>query len=363
MAQQSHFLAESRRIQGKTTTLDSIFSQSSKKALIYLALGGAASWGVFVPNLARAGLFDAFLPQATASATAASSYNSQNMPLPSPAKNIDPNPSVGGGDITVAGGALIAQEGPSGTAADIVHRPESSQISVYTVHAGDTLSGIADMFNVSVNTIVWANDIRGGVIREGQELVILPVTGVRHTVGKGDTLATIAKKYKSDLDEIALYNDLSANSSLAVGSVVIIPDAEIESAATPTRTGGGSTASSGGGSPYIRPTSGVLTQGLHGYNGVDIGAPNGTPVYAAAAGKVIIAREGGWNGGYGSYVVIQHSKSQTLYAHLSSVSVSAGQTVVQGARIGAVGNTGKVYGATGNHLHFEVRGAINPFAR
>jgi len=106
---------------------------------------------------------------------------------------------------------------------------------------------------------------------------------------------------------------------------------------------------------------GVITQGLHGWNAVDIGAPSGTPVYAAAGGTVIVARSGGgWNGGYGNYVVISHSNgTQTLYAHLSRVLVSAGQGVGQGDTVGKVGATGE---ATGPHLHFEVRGAANPFA-
>jgi murein DD-endopeptidase MepM/ murein hydrolase activator NlpD len=105
---------------------------------------------------------------------------------------------------------------------------------------------------------------------------------------------------------------------------------------------------------------GVLTQGLHGYNGIDIGAPSGTGILASAAGTVIIAnRSGGWNGGYGNYIVIQHDNgTQTLYAHASRIYATAGQRVAQGALIGAVGRTGK---ATGPHLHFEVRGATNPF--
>jgi murein DD-endopeptidase MepM/ murein hydrolase activator NlpD len=103
----------------------------------------------------------------------------------------------------------------------------------------------------------------------------------------------------------------------------------------------------------------VRTQGIHGYNGVDLGAPAGTAVRAAAAGQVIISKASGWNGGYGQYIVVKHANgTQTLYAHLSANSVAAGATVAQGQLIGAVGNTGK---STGNHVHFEVRGAKNPF--
>jgi murein DD-endopeptidase MepM/ murein hydrolase activator NlpD len=111
---------------------------------------------------------------------------------------------------------------------------------------------------------------------------------------------------------------------------------------------------------YTRPVvGGRKSQGIHGSNGIDIAAPNGTPILAAAGGTVILAREGGYNGGYGNYMVIKHPNgTQTLYAHALYLSVEMGQTVAQGQTIGAVGSTGR---STGNHLHFEVRGAKNPF--
>jgi len=288
--------------------------------------------------------------------------NSQTMSLLAPAIHTDPNPAKGGGDITVVGGtALLPDAGPSGTIADI-EETHSTQISTYTVRKGDTISGIAAMFRVSANTILWANDLgRGAILKEGATLVILPVSGIQHTVIKGDTLASIAKKYKGDIDEIISYNVLSENAVLALGDSLFIPDGEITSVpttsgATPART---NLPSYGG--YYINPLAGAghKTQGIHGYNGVDYGAPQGTPIYAAAAGEVIISRNYGWNGGYGQYVVIRHGNStQTLYAHMSQVVAFGGQTVVQGQLIGYVGNTGR---STGAHLHFEVRGAKNPF--
>jgi LysM repeat protein len=308
----------------------------------------------------------------------ASNLNSQNIPLLQPAVNIDPNPAKGGGDITIVSGqALAADQGPAGTDAQAATPPASTQISVYTVHDGDTLSGIASMFNVSVNTIIWANDIKGRVIHPGDVLVILPVTGIKYTVAKGDTIASIAKKYKSDADEIASYNELSGDSSLAVGSSIIIPNGEAPAVVTTVKVKSpsgtvsipkvGTTAKlHDAGGPdynyyYTWPLlGGVITQGLHGYNAVDIGAPKGTPIYAAAAGTVIVAKNNdAWNGGYGNYVVIQHGNgTQTLYAHASDVLVSPGDSVAQGKTIGLVGKTGE---ATGYHLHFEVRGAENPF--
>lgn len=322
---------------------------------------------------------------ATISSARSSSFNSQTMSALSPAVNIDPKGSVGGGDITVvADSALLPQEGPAGTAADILNQPSTSQISVYVVREGDTLSEIAKMFDVSVNTIVWANDIQGGVVRPGETLIILPVTGLQHTVVKGDTLASLAKKYNADAHEIAQFNDLSDTATLTVGSTVLVPNAELSTSSKNLASSGAKTVKSktvtakkttktsfqparlrgvGGpdeGSYYGWPVAGgLITQKLHGFNGVDIGAPKGTDIYAAAAGTVLIARSSGWNGGYGSYVVIGHPNgTQTLYAHASKVLVSAGEEISQGERIALVGSTGE---STGSHLHFEIRGAKNPF--
>lgn len=266
--------------------------------------------------------------------------------------------------------ALVANAGPSGTYADVVETASNGHISLYVVRSGDTLSDIAEMFDVSINTIVWANSLGSAKsIHPGQTLVILPISGVEHSVKKGDTLGSIAKKYKADADEIAEFNSLDAAQGLAVGSVLIVPGGEIVTVTTssgaktgskilnPYRGGGGIETSG----YYANPVPGAtLTQKVHGWNGVDLGAPTGTPIYAAANGTVIIAKSGGWNGGYGSYVVITHPNgTQTLYSHMSSVKTSVGQGVSQGSIIGSVGRTGQ---STGPHLHFEVRGAKNPFA-
>lgn len=278
------------------------------------------------------------------------------------ATNLDPNPAKGGGDITVVDDvALLAEVGPEGTLADI-DEPLESQISLYVVRKGDTLSGIAQMFDVTTNTVLWANDLKSAKdIHPGDQLVILPISGVKHTVGKGETLASIVKKYKGDIAEVRAYNGLSEDAVVAVGTEIIIPHGVETPVAPTTRI---SSPLRGGGGPdiagyYSRPMYGRKTQGLHGYNGIDIGAPVGTPVMAAAGGTVTVARGFGWNGGYGQYIVISHGNgTQTLYAHLSQVAVSQGQYVPQGQVIGFSGNSGK---STGAHLHFEVRGARNPF--
>ncbi len=290
-----------------------------------------------------------------------SPVNSQNVGLLAAALNPDPSPAKGGGDITIVGGmALLSETGPEGTLADIEEN-QSSTISIYVVREGDTLSTIAKMFGVTTNTIAWANNVKGGIIKEGQTLIILPISGVRHTVVKGDTIQSIAKKYKADVTEIAQYNHLTESTILTPGEVVLVPEGEI---AAPPAAGRPATLRGTSGPNfegyYLRPIiGGRKTQGLHGYNAVDIASYTGAPVLASAAGNVIIARSSGWNGGYGNYIVVTHSNgTQTLYAHLSGLAAMAGKSVVRGEIIGYVGNSGR---STGPHLHFEVRGAKNPF--
>ena len=384
------------RRQGSLTTIDfrniqDLISASRylagrvKKSLFYgLLMIGAVFVAIGAPSggVASALSMPSFISgtlSGTVSAPAPSNVNSQTMPLLAPAVNLDPNPAKGGGDITVVdNSALQPQAGPSGTAADIEEWPTSSQVSVYTVHDGDTLGSIAKLFNVSMNTVVWANNIKNGVVHPGDTLVILPITGIKHTIVKGETLASIAKKFKADAGEIAQFNGLDPNSPLTVGDSILIPNGEMTVAAPAASNSHSSiikgiakgTATEpylGGSGPviagyYAWPVAGGrITQGLHGWNAVDIGAPKGTHIYAAADGIVIVARDNGaWNGGYGNYVVIQHSNgTQTLYAHMTKTLVSAGDSVSQGETIGLVGATGE---ATGPHLHFEVRGAANPFA-
>ena len=327
--------------------------------------------GSFIPASAEAGIFGDFLASLRgpkkAEAVAAPNSNLQTMELLRPAMNVDPTAARGGGDITIVDdSALLPEEGPSGTIADIV-KPKSSTVSVYVVRSGDTLGAIAKMFGVSTNTILWANDLpRASALRVGQELIILPITGLKYTVKKGDTLASIAKRYGADAAEIASFNGLEGG-SLAAGIEILIPDGEIAAEAAPARAATSPARNTvPSGTPtqigyYLRPlVGGVKTQGIHGYNGVDIAAPAGTPILASAEGDVIVAKSGGWNGGYGNYVVIQHGNgSQTLYSHESKVIVSVGQHVEQGQVIGYVGATGK---ATGSHVHFEIRNGIrNPF--
>lgn len=302
--------------------------------------------------------------EASATIVTERSYaNSQTITLLQPAVNHDPNPEKSSGTAPIVGSTLVADIALSETAPV---DGGNTQISSYIVRDGDTLSGIAKMFGVSVNTIVWANDInRASGLRVGQTIVILPVTGISYTIAKGDTIKGIASRYKADVDEILRYNDLTLESTIVVGRNIIIPDAEIR-VVVPTRTvSAGVNIAHDTNVPeysgyYDRPISGgTKTQGLHGYNAVDLAAPVGTPIYASASGKVIVSATGGWNGGYGNMVIISHANgTQTVYAHNSKNLVVIGQYVEKGQKIALMGATGK---STGSHVHFEIRGAKNPF--
>ncbi len=266
---------------------------------------------------------------------------------------------------------LKASVGPLRTSTD-EEVYENDSIQVYEVKEGDTLSDIAKMYNVSKNTIAWANDIKDGKAKRGEILVILPVSGVKHVVKKGDTLKFLAKKYNADIDDISEFNNLT-NLELSVGDEIIVPDGNLYPDGKKEEKKDGKKnikektvikkrkiyANAGDGY-YTRPIiGGIRTQGIHGQNAVDIGAPVGSTLLAAADGVVQVAKNSGWNGGYGKMLIISHSNgTQSVYGHMNSVYVSNGQSVSKGEVVGESGNTGK---STGPHLHFEIRGASNPF--
>jgi murein DD-endopeptidase MepM/ murein hydrolase activator NlpD len=312
------------------------------------------------------------------------------------------------GTALVPGGVSDASTTSSNTSGDTVTTPSSGTISQYTVKSGDSLSEIAQNFGVSVNTILWANDIKDpSTIKQGTVLVILPVSGIQHTVRSGETLSTIAAKFGGDAADIAQFNGISADSALVAGSTIIIPGGELGSAGSSSTSKSSETTNSSGsskksssksdtksktstktrssekssslscdyssGNPchgisgsslrgfFTNPLSGAMvSQGLHGWDAVDLATSAGTPIHAAAKGTVILSRMGGWNGGYGNYVILDNGSGiETLYAHMTDTKATVGDSVSAGEVIGYVGMTGD---ATGNHLHFEVRGAQNPFA-
>lgn len=357
-------------------------SQKMKISLFYkpsimkvCSLFLSLSFVVGVPLQANADFLDSVKSILGADTLAAEDFstgtvlNSQTLPLIESSvpdmKNAVDN-EVGG---IVEEDALSTDGGFVGSGLESV---SDGNVTEYTVKEGDTLSQIAEDFNISTNTIRWANGFTGGNIKVGQKLDILPVTGVKHIIKKGDTLAGIANKYDADSDEISIYNGIADN-TLKIGNSIIIPNGVINNApAKPANTSKTSNENPSSSSKvstsgyYLRPASGKITSpygsrwGSFHY-GIDIGNARGTAVYAAASGKVVkvvsFCKEGqtSCGGRYGNYIMIEHPNGQrTIYAHLQKVSVSVGQSVKQGKQIGTIGNTGR---STGPHLHFQIEKA------
>ncbi len=255
-----------------------------------------------------------------------------------------------------------------------------NKITEYAVSPGDTISFIASDFGVSVNTILWANNLRSpNDITMGQVLKIPPIDGVIHTVKAGDSVESIAKRYSAQQDEITVFNDLNLASALQIGSQIIVPDGVINTPAAPAATAINPRSVSASfrssvvniakkfaylpdlGNYFDIPTLGHDWGIVHDRNGVDIANACGTAIEAAASGTAEIVDASGYNGGFGKYIKIVHpNDTETLYAHLSKILIAPGQAIKKGQEIGLMGTTGH---STGCHLHFEVHGARNPLAK
>ncbi|MFA4998499.1 MAG: M23 family metallopeptidase [Candidatus Paceibacterota bacterium] len=242
----------------------------------------------------------------------------------------------------------------------------------YVVEKGDTFSTISERFNVSVNTILWANNLTSkSSLKNGQKLIIPPVDGVVHYVKSGDTLSSIASKYKGKVEEILAFNDLSSEGDIYLGDVIIIPNGVITpKTAKPTAPVLAPLASGAFICPISSPCR--VTQWLHYYNAVDFSHGQcGESIFAAAAGTVLKVKltssTSRWAfGGAGNTISILHSNGVvTSYGHVKQSLVNPGDQVTKGQIIASMGGSPGTPGAgnsTGCHLHFGVSGARNPFS-
>lgn len=275
-------------------------------------------------------------------------------------------------------------------AAETTPEPEDAYFT-YVVQEGDTAASIAARFGLELETLLWNNShlqTDPDLLLIGEELTIPTRDGILYTVRLGDTLLDVADIYQADVESIVgmSANQISDADAVLEGAVLLLPGAvpppppppamtpePFFAAAAPEEAApaeGFSPAppvASAAVSGFIWPVVGPISdyfgtpRGAGTYHsGLDIVAPTGTPIGAAAPGQVVLVSAGG---GYGNYVVIRHDDGyETLYAHLSQVYVVQGQWVAQGEAIGGVGATGW---ATGPHLHFEVRvggAAVDPLA-
>ncbi|KKQ90617.1 MAG: Peptidase M23 family protein [Candidatus Shapirobacteria bacterium GW2011_GWE1_38_92] len=251
----------------------------------------------------------------------------------------------------------------------LVSNLPKGEITEYRVSEGDTVSSIAQKFGVSIDTIMWENNLKSvDSIKAGEILRILPLTGIRHKVVRGETIYSISKKYGVAAQNIVNY-PFNSFTNDETGQELLIPEGIkpnqiiIDTNRYIARTVAPIPGVVGEGN-FMWPTSGYISQRFTWYHqAADIASPGNPAILAAQGGTVVTA---GWNGGgYGNYVVIDHGNGyKTLYAHMltNSISVKAGQAVSQGQQIGTMGSTGR---STGTHLHFEVigsQGKVDPLS-
>ncbi len=271
--------------------------------------------------------------------------------------------------------------------------PERPRIEVlnYEVKVGDTLFGIAELYGLRPQTLLWGNysvlQDNPHSLRPDQNLNILPVDGTYYEWHAGDGLEAIATYFGVSAQDLIDWpgNNLSQvldlnNPPIEPGTWLVIPGGEREfvtwSAPRITRSNPAVASIAGPGACgsiydgpigegyFIWPTVANYLSGndyTDYHSGIDIAGSMGNAIYAAASGVVVYA---GWNNyGYGYMVVLDHGDGwQTLYAHMNQVNVVCGQAAFQGNVIGGVGSSGN---STGSHLHFEMQsdvyGRVNPF--
>lgn len=282
----------------------------------------------------------------------------------------------------IEGNILVADE--SGYIVKVNPQTETSSrigltdYAVHTIESGESLSVIAVQYEVSANSIMWENNLsNANSIRTGQKLLIPPVDGIGYKVASGDSLEKIATKYDISVESIIAQNALGTD-VIQKGQALFLPGAEPikpvytasntnyyrnsvvtrddRTTTTSSTNAAASTATPATGQMFIFPTRGKITQGYHGgHYALDIADRSKPPIWAAGGGSISKVSTGTWGGGYGNHVIIDHGNGiKTLYAHMDTINVYVGQNVSQGDVLGIMGNTGRVYGVTGIHLHWEV---------
>lgn len=278
---------------------------------------------------------------------------------------------------------------------NIPERPRE-EIEKYTVVQGDTVFAIAEKFGLEPETILWGNYFtlldNPSFLQPGQILNILPINGIYHKWNAGDGLNGVSKFFNVTPEEIINYplNNLDpetigdySNPNIEPGTMLVIPNGRRSfvtwSAPRITREDPGVAKVLGPGycgavsdgpvgvEVFIWPTNNHFLSGFDyspatNHFGIDLDGETGDPIYATDNGVVVYS---GWNDwGYGYMVVLDHGNGwQSLYSHLSQITVECGAWVYQGTVIGYMGSTGR---SSGSHLHFELMsdsaGKVNPFA-
>jgi murein DD-endopeptidase MepM/ murein hydrolase activator NlpD len=238
----------------------------------------------------------------------------------------------------------------------------------YVIKNGDTLWSVANTFNLEVDSLFGCNKLSDtDILKVGSTIKIPNQDGIFVKIKAGQTLSTLAKDYGIFSEAIVSANEMSAEATLTQGQEIFLPGAKVM-AFVETSSGRKAVvkekvaAKRGFGWPVVGRISSPFgwrrdpVRGGKGFHtGLDIRAPRGRPIVAAAAGRVV---HSGWMGSYGRTIVISHpGNTTTMYAHCSKLLVNSGKSVKRGERIALVGSTGR---STGNHLHFEVRRGGTP---
>jgi murein DD-endopeptidase MepM/ murein hydrolase activator NlpD len=256
---------------------------------------------------------------------------------------------------TVArGGSIAGGRNPLTVAAE-VGRP----VQEVTIHEGDTLATMANYYDVSVEAIAFANNVRDSrALQLGQKLVIPPAEGALYAVKDGDTVETIASHFKVDPAVILTFNRCYFEPDhCAAGQKIFVRGAELPALLEPDRPARDVFAAAPQVAQQQRngrlawPVGGVITQYFWwGHTGVDVAAPYGTGLAAGDDGVVTAT---GWVAVGGLRVCVQHAGDLNVcYYHTNSVYVSVGQQVSRGQVIAAIGVSGVT---TGPHVHWECK--------
>lgn len=265
--------------------------------------------------------------------------------------------------------AFVTQEGaivkPNLAFTTVSERPRDDVI-YHEVQEGETVSEIAERYNISSNTILWENKLGPrDFIKPGQKLTILPASGVSYQVKKGDTLDKISKQYNVTVDEIVEFNKLASTEAIGAEQILILPGGTPPAPPAPPvqprsrfasvreffnpNTGTDATPNFGTKLQWPTTSRRINQYFTWRHSGIDIDGESTSPIYASETGRV---ESVGWGGGYGIRIIVNHGNGlKTLYAHLSKASVRVGDSVSRGQYIGTMGCTGW---CTGSHVHFEV---------
>jgi murein DD-endopeptidase MepM/ murein hydrolase activator NlpD len=254
-----------------------------------------------------------------------------------------------------------------GSEVEHLPQPESMPLVVnetfswnnYTVKKGDSVSRIAADNGLSLDAIIASNNLQNArLLREGDVLRIPNMDGIPYTVVKGDSYQKIADRMNVALEAILDANDIQ-DDNIKAGDILFLPGAKMRSDDLKMALGELFTYPVRGrlSSPFGWRKDPFTSQRRY-HSAIDLAANTGTPVKAAADGKVTSVA---YSSVFGNYVIVTHSGGfQSMYAHLNAANVKEGARVTQADKIGTVGSTGR---STGPHLHFSIYKngrAVNP---